>query len=283
MEKLTRGSLSRRPCCQLPVLFVPQKLIQILKPRTLVWFAALGATEPEHPLPGSRGHWFLPSQDSSWIPDRSDLSPAIAFPSGSESPLPALTSYTTSPVSFSRQDALPLCPSLGECQAERLFLWAFGSEKTQRFPSSGVQAAVFQQELGQAWKVAWQPSPLLLAADHHLCRKPALLFQQLLKVQSWSHRSFSIPPLFHSEKVKVKVLVICVWLFPTPWTLACQVPLFLGFSGKNTGGGHHSLLQGIFPTQGLSLGLLHCRQILYCLSHQRSYFNSINSSQSMKG
>ena len=30
----------------------------------------------------------------------------------------------------------------------------------------------------------------------------------------------------------------------------------------------HSLLQGIFPTQGLNLGLPHCRQILYHLSHQ---------------
>ena len=27
---------------------------------------------------------------------------------------------------------------------------------------------------------------------------------------------------------------------------------------------------GIFPTQGLNLGLLHCRQILYCLSHPGS-------------
>ena len=34
--------------------------------------------------------------------------------------------------------------------------------------------------------------------------------------------------------------------------------------------GSHSLLQGIFPTPGSNLGLLHCRQILYCLSHQRS-------------
>ena len=30
----------------------------------------------------------------------------------------------------------------------------------------------------------------------------------------------------------------------------------------------HSLLQEIFPTQGLNLSLLHCRQILYHLSHQ---------------
>jgi len=29
-------------------------------------------------------------------------------------------------------------------------------------------------------------------------------------------------------------------------------------------------LEGMFPTQGLNLGLLHCRWILYCLSHQGS-------------
>ena len=40
--------------------------------------------------------------------------------------------------------------------------------------------------------------------------------------------------------------------------------------GKNTGVGCHSFLQGIFPAQGLNPGLLHCRQILFCLSHQGS-------------
>ena len=38
--------------------------------------------------------------------------------------------------------------------------------------------------------------------------------------------------------------------------------------GHNTGVGSLSLHQGIFPTQGLNPGLLHCRQILYQLSHQ---------------
>ena len=33
--------------------------------------------------------------------------------------------------------------------------------------------------------------------------------------------------------------------------------------GKHTGVDCHSLLQGIFPTQGLNPGLLHCRQILH--------------------
>ena len=41
-------------------------------------------------------------------------------------------------------------------------------------------------------------------------------------------------------------------------------------SGRNTGGGFHFLLQEIFPTQGLNPGLLHCRWILYHLSHQGS-------------
>ena len=38
--------------------------------------------------------------------------------------------------------------------------------------------------------------------------------------------------------------------------------------GENTGVGSLSLLQGIFPTQGWNLGLPHCRQILYQLSHK---------------
>ena len=40
--------------------------------------------------------------------------------------------------------------------------------------------------------------------------------------------------------------------------------------GKNVGVSSHSLLQGIFLTQGSNLGLLHRRQILYHLSHQGS-------------
>ena len=38
--------------------------------------------------------------------------------------------------------------------------------------------------------------------------------------------------------------------------------------GQNTEVGSFSLFQGIFPTQGSSPGLPHCRQILYQLSHK---------------
>ena len=39
-------------------------------------------------------------------------------------------------------------------------------------------------------------------------------------------------------------------------------------TGKNTGVGSHSLFQGIFLTHWLNPGILHCRQIPNCLSHQ---------------
>ena len=39
---------------------------------------------------------------------------------------------------------------------------------------------------------------------------------------------------------------------------------------KNTAVGCQALYQGIFPTQGPNPGLLHCRRILYQLSHQGS-------------
>ena len=45
---------------------------------------------------------------------------------------------------------------------------------------------------------------------------------------------------------------------------------------KNIGGGSLSLLQGIFLTQESNQGLLHCRQILYQLSYQRSPSGSLD-------
>ena len=42
------------------------------------------------------------------------------------------------------------------------------------------------------------------------------------------------------------------------------------FLGQNTGVGSLSLLQEIFPTQGVNPGLPHCELILYQLSHQGS-------------
>ena len=61
-----------------------------------------------------------------------------------------------------------------------------------------------------------------------------------------------------------------VRLFATPWTIARQAPLSMGFSSKNTRVVCHALFQGNYPTQGSNPGLPHCRQILYHLRDQGS-------------
>ena len=62
----------------------------------------------------------------------------------------------------------------------------------------------------------------------------------------------------------------CVRLFATLWIAASQALCPWNSPGKNTGVDSHSLLQGIFSTQGSNMGLLHCRCIIYYLTHQRS-------------
>ena len=60
-----------------------------------------------------------------------------------------------------------------------------------------------------------------------------------------------------------------VQLFATPWTIAHQASVSLGFSRQEYWSGLPFLLQGILLTQGLNPHLL-CRQILNHLSHQAS-------------
>ena len=45
--------------------------------------------------------------------------------------------------------------------------------------------------------------------------------------------------------------------FATPWIVAYQATLSMGFSRQQYGSGLPFLLQGIFPTQGSNLHLLH--------------------------
>ena len=62
---------------------------------------------------------------------------------------------------------------------------------------------------------------------------------------------------------------------PRDWPTRCLCPW--DSPGKNTGVGCRFLLQGIFPAQGLNPGLLQCRQIICCLSHQGSPPTSIQT------
>ena len=64
-------------------------------------------------------------------------------------------------------------------------------------------------------------------------------------------------------EVKVKFSCKSVGLFEIPWTVACPAPLSMEFSRQEYWSGLPFPSPGIFPTQGLNLGFLHCRQILY--------------------
>ena len=73
-----------------------------------------------------------------------------------------------------------------------------------------------------------------------------------------------------------------VFILPKLWSSFCKASsdatsesgkgqsVLRNSPAKNTRMGCHFLLQGIFLTQGLNSSLLHCRQILYCLSRQGS-------------
>ena len=67
---------------------------------------------------------------------------------------------------------------------------------------------------------------------------------------------------YREEILKVKVKV--TQSYPT----LCDSQSPWNSPGQNTGVGRLCLLQGIFPTQGSNPDLLHCRRMLYQLSHK---------------
>ena len=99
------------------------------------------------------------------------------------------------------------------------------------------------------WRREWQTTSVFLPWEPH---------EQYNYCTNNNYKIFLKVCLLHiheSVKVKVKVIQSC----PTH----CYP-----FHGQNTGVGKLSILQGIFPTQGLSPFLPDCRWILYQLSHK---------------
>ena len=101
---------------------------------------------------------------------------------------------------------------------------------------------------------------------HILPFKKVLKLKRKVSIFCFSQTS-KLTDKFHCESLNVKSeshLVRSDSLQPqglnSPWNSP----------GQYTGVGSLSLLQGIFPTQGSNPGLLHCRQILYQLSHKGS-------------
>ena len=59
-------------------------------------------------------------------------------------------------------------------------------------------------------------------------------------------------------------MLSCVWLFVTPWTVACQAPLSTGFSRQEYWSGLPFASPGTVLSQGSNPCLLLCRWILHC-------------------
>ena len=76
-------------------------------------------------------------------------------------------------------------------------------------------------------------------------------------------------PAFGSSIPSGLVSKSCLTLV-TACTMACKVPVSMGFSGQEYWSGCHFLLQRTFPTQESNPYHLHCRQILFQLSYKGS-------------
>ena len=83
-----------------------------------------------------------------------------------------------------------------------------------------------------------------------------------------------MPNTSSTSLVKVKVTQL-VRLFVTPWAVARQACLSMKFSKQEYWSGLSFPSPGIFLVQGSNPGVLHCRQILYHLSHQGSPSTSL--------
>ena len=94
-------------------------------------------------------------------------------------------------------------------------------------------------------------------------------FWNFLATCSWFKAQSWIVHAEKSESESVNLSVLSNSLQPHRLQLARLLCLWDSL-GKNTGVGCHFLLQGIFLTQGSNLGLMHCRWILYRLSHLES-------------
>ena len=114
------------------------------------------------------------------------------------------------------------------------------------------------------WRREWLPTPIFWPGEFHGLRSPvgySLWGCKELDTTEWLTLYFSYFSFMAYYRV-LKIVPLCYTGGPC-W-------LSRNFPGKNTGMGSHSIFQGVFLTEGLNQGLLHCIQILYHLSHQGS-------------
>ena len=129
---------------------------------------------------------------------------------------------------------------------------------------------------GGLQSMGWQKSQTQLSSNNNKHQHVIVNLEQKKTTNKFSQKSITITLLISSFPTSlsldllVKVAQSCLTLCDP---LNCSSPgssVHEIFSGKNTGVGCHFLLQGILLTQESNphfLCLLHCRQVLYLLSH----------------
>ena len=116
----------------------------------------------------------------------------------------------------------------------------------------------------------WSGLPFPSPVDHILSELSSMTCPSWVAPHSMAHRFIEL------DKAVIQLIsLVCLCLVTQP--LCDHVDYSPPGSSvhenapdKNTRVGYQALLQGIFPTQGLNPGLLHCRQFLYYLSYQGS-------------
>ena len=142
----------------------------------------------------------------------------------------------------------PLRAPLVWLQTLRWFLDASFSGLSKAFNRSitAMGSALYAFLQTTFWDCTWISKGLYIIL--FLCGSP--LTKRMLN-RYWQNRKW--------ESESCSVVSKSLWLYSS-WNSPSQ----------NTGVGSCSLLQGIFPTQQSNPGPLHCRWVLYHLSHQES-------------
>ena len=125
------------------------------------------------------------------------------------------------------------------------------------------------------WRRKWRPTPVFLPGESQ--RRGSLVGCRLwgrtgsdtteATSQQQLHSKWGFPGGASHREVSGSCSVVS-----NSATMGCTVHRIL--QARITRVGSLSLLQGIFPAQGLNPGLLHCRKILYSLRHQGILFSS---------
>ena len=178
-----------------------------------------------------KGGWWVGTQQC--LPHPNPMS--LAFPSHNSNNLFAQWPYGS---------ASPISTHITVTWGQKLMHW--GPCRFSLCTTSSDYSCISFEESSFSIEIPWVPSGLSselsdLGPMDHGGKKSESVSHSVVSKSFWLHGLLSTWPF-------------CPWNSPS----------------KNTRMACHSLLWGIFPTQGPNLDLPHCRQILHCLSHQGS-------------